>query len=469
MNFFSSLSDSSINQGLLTSENFFSSIISTNDINLKNIVANEGIKIFSQLINSREANQIASIFVNDYLNGNSISIPDILKQSTGITNNQDIEAFLVGRAKSALSYWGVGQITNAVNQTFGNVGINYDQARVLFTGDPNAAEALYQQIIASGGTVDAATQAYRDAMNQSRTAAGKNVGYAYLDLGLNRLDPSIPYGASRILIDGTSEERTQFALDYFASKIQVGGVPLSGETLRSVINYFNNGDFNDLSPQLFAAADGALGLPPGTVQTIQEFIQNNGEFGFDVSSMSNWADASFNGWFQEQTGFDIGAIVNIEQSIASGQLAFTGDPESMAINLLTNWLIGEFGSKIDSALGVPGFTNALVTGLLTQNWIPMAMALLSSFFSTRCQDPVTITRQHIRILLGQTLEAPNIPSQIAVYRQEDVNYYSGLKDNGDVDLRLRNVLYEKYGPVYSRMYKGTFTLPWAFDHVHIGY
>jgi hypothetical protein len=71
--------------------------------------------------------------------------------------------------------------------------------------------------------------------------------------------------------------------------------------------------------------------------------------------------------------------------------------------------------------------------------------------------------------LGQTLEAPNVPSQIAVYRQEDVNYYSGLKDNGDADLRLRNVLYDKYGPVYSRMYKGMFTLPWAFDHVHIGY
>lgn len=469
MNFFSSLSDSSINQDLSTSNNFFTALVSTNDASLESIIANEGINIFSHLINNSQAGQIAGVFIDAYLNGGPYSVPSILQSSTGITNTQDAGAFILGQARSAISYWGIGQITNAVNQAFGNVGINYDQARVLFTGDPNAAQAAYQQIIAGGGTVDAATQAYRGAMNQSRSTAGKNVGYAYMDLGLNRLDPSIPYGASRILIDGTSEQRTQFYLDYFASKIQIGGVPLSGETLRGVINYFNTGDFNDFSPQVFAAADGVLGLPPGTVQTIQEFIQNNGEFGFDVSSMGNWADTSFDGWFQEQTGFDIGAIINIEQSIANGQLTFTGDPEAMAINLLTNWLVGEFGSKIDSALGVPGFTNALVTGLLTQNWIPMAMALLSSFFSTRCQDPVTITRQHIRTLLGQTLEAPDVPSQIAVYRQEDVNYYSGLKDDGDTDLRLRNVLYEKYGPGYSRMYKGMFTLPWAFDHIHIGY
>ncbi|MCX6811278.1 MAG: hypothetical protein NT039_01095 [Candidatus Berkelbacteria bacterium] len=471
VNFFSSLSDSSINQDLLTSNNFFSSLVSTNDATLQNIVATEGIKILSQLINNSQVNQIASIFINEYLNGGPYSVPSILQSSTGITNTQDAGAFVLGQARSAISYWGIGQITNAVNQTFGNVGINYDQARVLFKGDENTAQAVYQQVIARGGSTDEASQAYRDAMNQSRATAGKNVGYAYMDLGLNRLDPSIPYGASRILVEGTSEQKTQFILDYFASKIQIGGIPLSGETLQGVINYFNNGDFDDLSPQVFAMADNALGLPPGTVQTIQEFIQNNGEFGFDVSSMDNWADASFDGWFEKQTGFDIGAVINIEQSIASGQLTFTGDPESMAINLLTNWLIGEFGSKIDSALGMPGFTSALVTGLLTQNWIPMAMVLISKLFgfSIHCQDPVAVTREHIRTLLGQTLEAPDVPSQIAVYRQEDVNYYSGLKDNGDADLRLRNVLYEKYGPVYSRMYKGMFTLPWAFDHVHIGY
>ncbi|MBU2595536.1 hypothetical protein KJ713_01730, partial [Patescibacteria group bacterium] len=52
VNFFSSLADSSINQDLLSSVNFFSQLVSSNDIDLKRIVANEGIKIFSQVINN---------------------------------------------------------------------------------------------------------------------------------------------------------------------------------------------------------------------------------------------------------------------------------------------------------------------------------------------------------------------------------------------------------------------------------
>lgn len=469
VNFFSSLSDSSINQELLTSKNFFSALISTNDINIENIIANEGIKILSQLINNREATQIASIFINGYLNGNPVSVPEILKRSTGITNTKDAEAFILGQAKSAISYWGIGQITNAVNQVFGNIGINYEQARVLFKGDENAANIAYQAVIARGGSAEEATKAYRDAMNQARTNAGKSVGYAYMDLGLNRLDPSLPYGTSRILIEGTDEQRTQFALAYAESKITINGRPLAPGTLVQIENFIENGDFDELGPATFASVDAALNLPLGTTQAVQAFIESNGEFGFDVSNVEAWASDSLNNWIQEQTGFDIGAIVNIEQSIASGQLTFTGDPEAMAINLLTNWLIGEFGSKIDSAIGVPGFTGALVTGLLTQNWLPMAVALLQSFFATRCQDPVAVTREHVRLVLGQSLNAPDTPSQIATFRQEDVNYYSGLKDNGDVDYRLRNVLYEKYGPVSLRVYKGMFTLPWAYDHIHEGY
>lgn len=440
VNFFSSLTDSAINQDLLTSINFFSQLVSLNDTDLKRIVADQGIKIFSQVINNSAATQIASIFVNGYLNGNPVSVSDILKSSTGITNTEDAKAFLLGQAKSALAYWGVGQLTNAVNQVFGPVGLTYEQARAVFSSDPDA-----------------------------RALAGKNIGYAYLDLGLNRLDPSIPYGAARILIEGTDEQRKQFALDYFASKIEVGGVRLTGGDLESIINYFKTGDFDELGPNVFALADGALGLPPGTVESIQNFIQNNGAIGFDVSDISNWAGASFENWFQDQTGFDLGAIVNIQQSIASGKLVLTGDPETMIINFAANWLIGKIGSSIDSALGVPGLTNALLIGIFTGNWTQLAFALLSSFFATRCQDPVKITREHVRLVLGQSLNAPDTPSQIATFRQEDVNYYSGLRDDGEIDLRLRNILYEKYGPVSLRVYKGMFTLPWAFDHVHIGY
>lgn len=440
VNFFSSLTDSAINQDLLTSVNFFSQLVSTNGLDLKIIVANEGIKIFSQVINNSAATQIASIFVNQYLNGEPISVSELLKSSTGITNTEDAKAFLLGQAKSALAYWGVGQLTNAVNQVFGPVGLTYEQARAVFSSDPEA-----------------------------RAAAGKSIGYAYLDLGLNRLDPSIPYGAARILIEGNDEDRRQFALSYLASKIEVGGITLTGADLNKIIKYFETGDFDELGPSVYALADNALGLPSGTVETIQYFIQNNGAIGFEVSDVSGWAEASFENWFQDQTGFDLGAIVNIQQSITSGQLVFTGDPETMIINFAANWLIGKIGSSIDSALGVPGLTNALLIGIFTGNWTQLAFALLSSFFATRCQDPVKITREHVRLVLGQSLNAPDTPSQIATFRQEDVNYYSGLRDDGEIDLRLRNVLYEKYGPVSMRVYKGMFTLPWSFDHIHIGY
>lgn len=471
--FFSSLADSSVNQNLLNNNNFFTSLVSGDPANLKSVIASEGLNIFSKLISPKAPNPIISLLTNSYLNGGALSPSDTLKNATGVTNNGDVLTFLGGQAKSAVSYWGIGQITNAVNQTFGKVGINYDQARVLFAGDPNSAQAKYDQTIASGGSQQQATFVYRETMNQTRGAAGKSVGYAYLDLGLNRIDPNIPYGASQILIDGTSEERSQFALNYFASKIQIGGVPLSGGTLNGVINYFKTGNFDDLNPQVFAAADSTLGLPPGTVQTIQNFVQNNGAFGFDVSDAGGWAASSFNGWFQKETGFDLNSVINFQQSIASGQIVAAGDPETIITNLLINWAIGEFGSKIDSALGMPGFTSAAVSCAIPPHYgcIQLGMILLGKLFgfSIHCQDPVAITREHIRLVLGQALNAPDTPSQIATYRQEDVNYYSGLNDKDEIDMRLQNILYEKYGPVSLRVYKGMFTLPWTYDHIHIGY
>jgi hypothetical protein len=177
--------------------------------------------------------------------------------------------------------------------------------------------------------------------------------------------------------------------------------------------------------------------------------------------------SSVGGWFKDRFGFDLNAIINIEQSIASGSTAMTGDPSIILINLA----LGGFGSEIDSTLGMPGFSSALVTGLLTQNWLPMAWVIVSKIFgfSIHCQDPVKVTREHIRTVLGQALETATVPNQISTYRQEDVNYYSGLKDDGALDPRLRNKLYEKYGPTEKRGYRGMFTLPWAFDHVHMGY
>lgn len=473
VNFFSSLADSSINQDLSTSNNFFTALVSTNDASLQSIVANEGINIFSQLFGSSQSGQIAALFAGSYLQGGSAAVPNLLKNDTGITNTQDASTLLLGQAKSALAYWGMGQLTGAVNQTFGNVGITYDQARVMFAGNPAAGQTAYQATVARGGSTDEATQAYQEATNQARSEAGKSIGYAYLDLGLNRLDPSLPYGTARILTEGTNEQRAQFALAYAESKITINGQPLAPGTLIGVANFINSGDFEDLGPATLASVDSALNLPQGTTQTIQGFVQNNGEFGFDVSNIEGWAAGSLDGWVREQTGFDLGSVINIQQSIVSGQIMMAGDPETIITNLLINWAIGEFGSKIDSALGLPGFTSAAIACAIPPHigCVQLAMVFLNKIFGigTTCQDPVAITRQHIRTLLGQALNAPDTPSQIATYRQEDVNYYSGLKDNGEVDMRLRNILYEKYGPTSMRVYRGMFDLPSAFDHIHIGY
>jgi len=471
--FFSSLADSYINQKLLNRNGFFEEMVAQNSIDVKSILTREGIRIFSELINTRAPKEIENIFIDAYMQGGNAGFysggffpANYLREGTGITNNKDLGDFILGRAQTAISHWGVGQLTQAVNQVFGNIGIDYNEARLMITGDKAAAQAAFDVELARSGNRSAANDAYRRALNNSRTQVGKNVGYAYLDLQFNRVDPNIPYGTSRILIEGTNEEREAFALSFFEEKIEINGQPLPPGTLQSVVRYFQGEDI-DLEPTALAIADQQLGLPAGTTATIQSFIENNGEFGFNLDNLDVWAANSINGFFVDEFGFDINKIIDLEASIASGQIIVASDPYT----LLAQIALGAFGEQIDSAIGIPGFTNGVVVGLLTGNWLPLAFAVISKIFgfSISCQDPVKITREHVRLTLGQMLNAPNTPNQIATYREEDINYYSGLKDSGEIDPRLENTLYTKYGPPETRLFQGMFTLPWAYDHIHAGY
>jgi hypothetical protein len=128
--------------------------------------------------------------------------------------------------------------------------------------------------------------------------------------------------------------------------------------------------------------------------------------------------------------------------------------------------------EIDGATGINGFTRGLVVGLTTGNWLDLGVSIFSSLFGigeTKCQDPMEISQKHIRELVGWTLRAEETPLQIGVFRQEDVNYFNGLTDEGEGDPSIPNLVEMKYGPVESRANRGLFANQHMWNHIHIAY
>lgn len=131
------------------------------------------------------------------------------------------------------------------------------------------------------------------------------------------------------------------------------------------------------------------------------------------------------------------------------------------------------GEEIDDATGIQGFSRGLIVGLTTGNWLDLGVSVLGDLFGwgqTKCQDPTKITQKHIRELTGWALRAEETPLQIGVFREEDVNYFNGLTDDGSEDDPTRpNLIYEKYGPEEDRGNRGLFANNHMWNHIHIGY
>jgi hypothetical protein len=112
--------------------------------------------------------------------------------------------------------------------------------------------------------------------------------------------------------------------------------------------------------------------------------------------------------------------------------------------------------------------------LVTGNWAQLGYAVLADIFGwgeIKCQDPTEVTREHIRELVGWTLELPveTLPLQILLFREEDVNYFNGLDDQGEPTIEQPNLIYQKYGPLEDRGTRGLWTSIHMWNHLHLGY
>lgn len=138
------------------------------------------------------------------------------------------------------------------------------------------------------------------------------------------------------------------------------------------------------------------------------------------------------------------------------------------------YLVSQTGidREIDGVTGINGFTRGLITGLTTGNWLDLGVSILGNLFGigeTKCQDPMEITQKHIRELVGWTLRAEEPPFQIGVFREEDINYFNGLTDEGEPDPNIPNLIEINYGPVEDRGNRGLFANKHMWNHIHIGY
>ncbi len=177
------------------------------------------------------------------------------------------------------------------------------------------------------------------------------------------------------------------------------------------------------------------------------------------------------GEFYTQLATSFGVDRDVVESARAAESIISGGEVGVGTIGYMAYQIG-IGEEIDEATGIRGFSRGLIVGLVTQNWYELGVTVLSNLLGigeTKCQDPTEITREHIRELVGWTLRAEDLPLQIGVFREEDVNYYNGLSDEGEEDQDRPNLIYDKYGSLEERGNRGLFSNNHMWNHIHIGY
>ncbi|PIU43261.1 MAG: hypothetical protein COS97_01925 [Candidatus Nealsonbacteria bacterium CG07_land_8_20_14_0_80_40_10] len=284
-----------------------------------------------------EYNGTFELLVNVYLAGHNadvIAFPDRrtwralavdeIKAKTHIPdtpNDLDAYAFVDGRLKDALIFWGLanfiyeedenGQVRYRYRDAEGNPIVNYEEIRTAIYGDrdyytnSNSPERqytlnqsmdfvsarrdeLYNQCLAEhNNDASACTQNFAEqATNEwqanqlvftERSRAEyrrqqlRNVSYKIIDWQLQKIDEAIPNGFAQRMLEGTGQERVEL-----------------------LMQYLQNVALNTALKQL-------LGLSEDNALAITHALEDNGKIDEDelasLTGVFTWLDSKWEGWF----------------------------------------------------------------------------------------------------------------------------------------------------------------------------
>ncbi|MDD3774030.1 MAG: hypothetical protein PHW50_01995, partial [Patescibacteria group bacterium] len=383
--------------------------------------------------------------------GDDVNINELISSSLNIPNN-DASYFTQNNLSIAFSVLGAAKIANQAQSILGEQGISYEEVKKSFLGDLTIAKPTGREAISI----------YQTEQEKIKQTALKETAFNLADAALFSQDPDIPVGITKIMTEGTTDQKNRLLVDYIANKAGINPIIINDLVLKQDF------DLQNLDVENFI-----LGLP-GIQKNTQQFNQIYNAF-LDLKNFAktenfeSFSDATTS-FLEEKTGIPINTLEQWQVAL--------NNPSQLSNQLFIADQIG-LTDAIDNAVGMNGFSGFVVNasrcyGSGGSDLGACASAVLQvfswlGFGKVSCEDPQVVAQKQIRTTLTQVLDTDPTPTKIITFKKEDVYYFAGLNENGEFSQELNDLLTQKYGSVDERGDKGMFTSPTMWDHVHIGY
>ena len=421
------------------------------------------LKMLSSFTTNKATLDYLAGLYNQYLEGkgNEKELSSAIASVLGI-NLKDAEGFSKNQIESAFITLISSQISKENREILGEKGISYEEVKKIFLGNESNLLPNESDI-----------RKFLEEQQQIRKGALEKLIYSATDALLLKIDPNLPIGISQIIARGNFEEEKNLLLQWISNR---ANVPL--EKILVIKDFINEGqNIQNLNWETIASQIPSINKYTSEYNRLKETWSELQEYAkeFDIKSPTS----AFQTLIESKTQIPISQIANLKQTLDSLNNIANLAQNLKTINLLTGTLQNPLG--ILNMAGIPldikdmamllGGANALnfVSGIITGKILDLG---LGGFLGggMKCEDKKEAARKQIRTTIKQVLEVePYPPLQIITLRKEDVNYFSGLTDEGDISEESLDILTEKYGKAETRGQKGMFFSPLMWDHIHFGY
>jgi len=231
--------------------------------------------------------------------------------------------------------WSVAQITKETNEIFDKKGLShakftYEEAKAVYFGNPaeeqKVIDEAWNQFVADHPEAASQTFIKESVQDEARAfyrqEAKKNLQYKVMDGYLiDKVDDKIPVGFSKVMFEGSWEERTAMIASYEVNRATKGWVKMSEKDAK----LFLEGKYGEMSDEFYTS--------------LGEFWNKNDILGFDLT----------------KPGETVKAFFKIAQEVkTTGRLDVKhSEGLNMLKNIYTDWGIQRTCQYFDKQLKVP--------------------------------------------------------------------------------------------------------------------
>ena len=383
---------------------------------------------------------------------------------------KEAEPFVQNKIGTALANFSIAQIAKIQKEYLGEEAMSYKEIKQAFKPE-----------ITSTNPKDIAV--FHQKQREIKKQQTEKLVYAFTDIALIKQDDSIPPGFTKALIKGSKEEKAEKISAWLANQ---ANLPL--EIQEEIQNLILTQDISQINWESVVRSIPQLNeylTQLENLKTAWEELQNIAQ---NINEIENLDDANVILQNTAAVLEMIGIKTNIPlQEISQAIEMFDNlqDISSFEELLQNGDLTIALLKMAEDRLGLPsiniggveiGVSDIVAIFVFSANPVTvlgmkLAGPILKAFglIGTKCEDPRIIAQKQIRTTIGEILKTEPPPLQIITLRKEDVYYFSGLNDKGEISEDLKDILTEKYGPLEKRGQRGMFISPLMWDHIHVGY